>query len=433
MDGVALRLMEEYWKEDKGDSYENRCYLGDDTCGFQAMIDWMENGDGKDYKLIFLGAIMETPSRRSGSSQASASIVDDELAIVKRDVKNRESGGIIHAFVLMDPFDKGVWVAAILTLTSIVCAAVLLKFSKPFAREGQRKEAGGGVLKKVFDGMDTISRALIMVFGIGSWDEEQDNCAAEDNAERGPHASSLLTVDEHGDKRMSWRWGVHKLVKLLLSLTIAMYFIIWVLFYNAALTNFLFQGNQGSTDRAVNKLTDVELRNYTILKDSGAEEAWSEIQEENTGTYSPWKTCLNFEECFDVVIKSEFRFLIVQKSIALNKAINDRLCNDLTIFVPEEHLYTFNAGFLYGSNVSPPVKKDIDYQLLTARIQDKIRKTNEIFSPKSEECIKDPGASINWRVIIVPTSIVLSIFLLIIIVEISLIISMTAYKAPSSS
>ena len=456
MDGIAFRLMETFWKDEDGMTSQE-CYLGlieRRDCTFKRVISFMKSDLGREYKLIFLGALMETPERRGSLNQASASIVDDELVIVRRRLAENMVNDMQQAFVLMKPFDTSVWLATLGSVGLFFLAAVLLVWSRPF-RKKRRGDGRGGVRVVFRDGIQMVSRALVVVFRRGDWDDEREEqrggggdqlrvygndidtqgdrrtfgSATTDRFEDDGRLytenltgmSQVLTRDESGRARLSWRLGFYKLIKILLGFAIALFFTIFILFYNAALTNFLFQENQTQLDLDVTKLTDGELQNYTVLRDSAAAETWSKIQYVNTLGYTPWKTCENGRQCLDNVLKSDYEFLIVQHQLAKYKAISESVCSKIRIIQPDNPLYRFNAGFLYGPSVRKEVKKGIDLRLLTDRMADKIRQVNEEFFPLEKDCFIENSKKITWKIFIVPFAFTIIILVLVIVAAIALI------------
>lgn len=51
---------------------------------------------------------------------------------------------------------------------------------------------------------------------------------------------------------------------------------IFVLFYEVAVVNVLFQQQKSMLEKSVQTLTDAELKDYAVLKDSALENVWQE-------------------------------------------------------------------------------------------------------------------------------------------------------------
>ena len=398
LDGISIRLMTNLnlWKD------SSQCYIAN-GCTFGDLVNWVAN----DTRLVVLNSLIRTPKRRMMKGvRMGVSIVDDELIVIGRSDSqgsDEVSTGFARYWALLKPLDLRVWIAVIGCFVICIVAVVVLKFSKPLFQwglvENDRSDNQRGIASKPRNMFLTVATSMSALLGYGSLGATQQ--ANRSSTRNDPHISTVAIWDDRRLVRFSWRMGLYNLSVLLLSFFVAFFFGVWVLFYQAALTNFLFQEADVPLHRSVRSLLDYELQNYTVLRDSGVSEAWSVIQQENTMGFDPWTSCLNIEECFDQVQQGKSSRLIATRTVATFHITNQSLCDTFTTFTPEDPLYKFNAGFVYGSRVGDEVSTQIDEALLNARLSDELRKTSQEFRFE-DGCLKEEHR-VTWQVWLVPT------------------------------
>lgn len=409
VDGVIISLLSNLtvWKGDE------QCYVGE-GCTFGEMVDWVAAGT----RLVMLGAMIRTPERRRMENiTMGVSIVDDELVVVgQRELA--EDSGLGREWALLSPLDPRVWIAAAGCFALCVVAVAILKYSKPLFEEDLTAEEGASkkLNDKVLEWIKSFMRGVGAVFGFPHFAGNRVQHQVD-----GANISTLAVVNGERLVRTSWRLGIYNLSVLLLSFVVAAFFVMWILFYQASLTNYLFQQAETPLGRSVRSLNDAELRNYSVLDNSGVSQAWAGVQLENTMGYEPWQKCDTIQGCFEELEKTSGGRLILPGVVARFHIVAQSRCKELDIFKPSEELYKFNGGFLYGLYVKEESRKQIDEELLNARLINKIQTYNKKFLPKPE-CFEEE-LSISWKVFIVPAIWCNVTLLLLIIAQIVLIAS----------
>lgn len=233
--GIAMGLHE------KTSSKDDLCMWGGNSadCKFNQLVDYTEVMAEQDYRFAVTGLLLELPQRQC-SHEASAPFVDNSMIIIG--LKTTDSSASQGALSqLTRPFHWGAWAifGGVVLIFMVVCFAIAVRFH-------------------VFRG-----RSLITAFFIFAG--ERDQALAHEASLSGDmdasHAVSFAT-----------KYG---LAMTLYRIALLSFVGIFVLFYEVAVVNFLFQQQSLSLARSVTTLTEAELTTYAVLKNSALENVWN--------------------------------------------------------------------------------------------------------------------------------------------------------------
>ena len=439
LDGIVPKLMKKIWKQHGG-----HCYiLSPESCTFDELVDWIDTKHNRS--LIGLGAFLELPGYLSNDDHMqwkdrsvswSASIVDSVLVVVGRTTVNKKEEFIL----LPKPFDTRVWIFVLITLALILLACFLLRYSDP-STKSERDTVGNGetsvdgvegrngrrkdffidrILEPFTDSLDFIFDRMVNINPTSNRaGDESSRSLQVSQSQLGVEATEISHENENGTPARSSGPSIHSLMRTILACTISLFLVVLLIFYQAALTNFIFKQDQKLPNRIVS-LNDNELKNFTVLRNSPLADAWLELQRENTRGFEAWSTCTNMEKCFDTVLNSEGKFLITQSDVARYKIRNENLCSKLALFETEQDLFHYNAGLMYGENVQESLKMDIDVNLLENRVRGDLRKISEEFIGEDETPCPIVSDKISWRVYLIPTIVIVFFNVVVIFIQVGL-------------
>lgn len=355
------------------------------NCTFNQLVDYTQIQADEGYQFGITGLLLETPQRQC-HHEASAPLIDNSVIIIGR--RNTESQKGQDALKqLIRPFNWATWLIFLLVVVVFVsvCFTIAVRFH-------------------VFRG-----RSLVTAFFIFTGERDEAMAyEAQTHASRhlvSPSKSSnhLYNISESSDIVFATKYG---LSMTLYRIALVAFLGIFILFYEVAVVNFLFQQQSLFISQSVRALTAEELKKYSVLKGSALENVWnatvnSQENQKFEGDNVPWARCDSATQCvnwtesgrsdFDVTFEVVGKFLINEVSS----------CDNLTIFETQDVLYQFNGGWLYNSRVNDTDRKLIDRELISLRIDGTVRRFIED-EVGGFSCSSGLRADIGPMIILVP-------------------------------
>ncbi len=170
------------------------------------------------------------------------------------------------------------------------------------------------------------------------------------------------------------------MARRLLQVALSATAVVFLLFYEIAVVNFLFIEQSKPRIQSVEKLSAEKLRHYSIQKNAATEVVWHRTVDPdgryNESTY-PWQRCVTEIECFDWIRNGSAKLFVGFKTIGTYQVVQRGACENMTIYETNKELYTFGAGWLYGGSVPVPWRRKIDVQVLELQVTDELRKDVE--------------------------------------------------------
>ena len=232
-------------------SSDDLCMWGGhpDDCLFNELVDYIDVKGRQNqgaYRFGITGLLLEIPIRQCRHYSSSA-FLDNSMIIIGR----RNDSSMVHGPLqqLIRPFHWGSWAILIffLIIFLLVCISIACRFHIV-----RRRSLVTGFLLLADAGPEAIAY------------ERQIH-----GREGATRARSFAT--KYGLSMSFYRFAIMAYVG------------IFVLFYEVAVVNFLFQQQTQSLARSVKSLTVNELKEYSVLKDSALELVWN-----TTGMYYFW-------------------------------------------------------------------------------------------------------------------------------------------------
>lgn len=194
-------------------------------CTFNALVDFIDVMADHGYRFAVTGLLLQMPDREC-RLRPGAPLVDDAVTIVGRRGEGRAETAAAAFRQLTAPFDAGTWAVFAAVLAVLVACAVLIARDEP----GFSKRPLGAVLSVLFGPQDG-------------------------------HAQSAK----------------YARTRLLFRLAFAGYFLVFLMLYEAAVTNFLFRQHNHVISKNVRALSSDELRDYSVIRNSALERVWNII------------------------------------------------------------------------------------------------------------------------------------------------------------
>ena len=212
------------------------CASAGNSCEFNDLVNFIEVQAEKGYKFGIMGHLLETPQRQC-LNDASVATLDDSMVILgPRETDASPANSILQLF---RPFHWGSWLIFVVTslLFVVVCFTITWKLN------AYRRGAVGDAIQ-------------LLLGQQGSTNLEEEIRSAQGDA---------------AAKSFAARNGV---VTSLFRVAIGAYILIFILFYEVAVVNFLFLESTPVLSKRVSRIPVSELKNYGILKNSALESVW---------------------------------------------------------------------------------------------------------------------------------------------------------------
>lgn len=228
--GLVFRL------QNKTSSANDLCAWVGESCTFHMLVDYLAVMTKEGYRFAISGLLLETLKRQC-HHESSVAIVSDQLSIIG----NRpDSVTARSSIILFKPFHWGAWAI----FTTMFLLFVVVCFIITWHLQAYRKRSFG--------------QAILIL--LGSADE------------------STVEMDPVWNDGFMMRRGVYPLrngvVISLFRVAIGATILIFILFYEVAVVNFLFQASPAELSTKVERLTVEELKDYGILANSAMESIW---------------------------------------------------------------------------------------------------------------------------------------------------------------
>lgn len=236
IDGIAMRL------HNMTSSGNDLCIWAGDfsDCSFNQLVDYTQIMAEQDYRFAVSGVLLELPSRQC-RHEPSAPFVDNEMIVIgltPKEIANNK--GALHQ--LTRPFHWGAWAIFLGTmlLFMLVCVIIAIRIH-------------------VFRGRSLVTAFFIFVGA-------RDHAIAHETE---------VTGDESNPTKLSSFAVKYGLATTMYRIALVSFVGIFLLFYEVAVVNFLFQQQDLSLAKSVKSLTVQELQQYAVTKNSAVESVWN--------------------------------------------------------------------------------------------------------------------------------------------------------------
>lgn len=257
------------------------------NCTFNALVDFTHEMSDR-YQFAVTGLLLETPQRQC-FHEPSTPFIDNSMIIIGRNTQeNPASKGPFYQ--LMRPFRWSTWgiFGGVISLFVIVCFAIAVRFhvlrgrslvTAFFIFAGERDQAMAhetdirtNALR--FRGIPAPPISLDGLKRRRKSMHDMEKEIAADAAEEQPVVEKQLTEAEMIKKSMSFatKYG---LAMTLFRISLLAFVAVFALFYEVAVVNFLFQQQTLELKKSVKSLSQSELREYSVLKNSALENVWN--------------------------------------------------------------------------------------------------------------------------------------------------------------
>ncbi len=254
-----------------------------------AFLSWYSQKE-KDYQFGITGLLLESPSRVTKYLQPTISIIDSRLVIVGP--PSTANGVSDPFFILLKPFRGGAWIL----LGSMM--ALFFAFGVLIVCVFAPHEFGWTTLFFHIMGepVDESVRPSTATTPNASADPSQSTTTssvvsnlrqAANNFVRRRRESIRDSVSdvwsnidvENGEENddSNGKMARYRAALWLFRVSITMFVLIFILFYEIAVVNFMFMQNNTPLALNIERLSKPELSEYTILKSSGIEDIWRKI------------------------------------------------------------------------------------------------------------------------------------------------------------
>lgn len=312
------------------------CVWGGPNCQFNQLVDFVDVAATKypGYQFGVTGLLLENSQRLRANITQSISLLQEELAFFG------PARGIRDPFPfyqLVRPFRVQAWL-----LWIGACATVCLSFWVTACVFGPAPMTPCALFTFL---MDSKAGVAAGVGNIGN-----------------PEARERLIAESLS------RFHV---ARLMLRISVSAMCVIFLLFYEIAVVNFLFIENNKAFVRNIRGLSLKSLRQFSVEENAATEDVW------NAATHTPekydfadpasfpWKRCKNLTQCFDWAIDPEnpVKFVVGFESGGLFQVLRRQKCEELTKYGTQARLYSFGAGWLYGRHIPMEFRRRVDQQL----------------------------------------------------------------------
>lgn len=287
LSGIAFDLHNET------SSRDSFCVWGGSECRFNRLVDFIALRAPDKYRFAVTGLLLETPGRQI-RHDASAALLDNSMIIIGR--RSETTSKLLYPLEqLRRPFRLSTW-GVFLGMVGIFATLALIIAIRFDPKGGRMRTlffifAGERGEDRIQDKQDeNIQSPLVESVA----PPEAIVADHSDHENRSPAANGEISVDmkieieettpqieiaqsqelealEREVPSISTRyWAVINFFRL----SFGAFVLIFVLFYEVAVVNFLFQQSQVTINQPVKSLSREELEKYSVLKASALEDVW---------------------------------------------------------------------------------------------------------------------------------------------------------------
>lgn len=322
------------------------CVWGGPNCRFNGMVDFIDAAadERPGYRFGATGLLLENRKRLRANVAQSVSLAQEELGIFGPLMDTRDTFPFHR---LVRPFRALAWASFAVFLAAILAGAWLTSCA-----------FGGCSLspRRAFHFFMDPRDAVCGTAPLFSMQESLDNSPAE------LHRLHM--------RRRTDRMSAFNVANNLLRLSLGSMLVIFLLFYELAVVNFLFIEQSRPNVRDVRSLPRAELGRYAVEEKAGTEDVW------HSAVYTPgkfppdqppWRRCPNLSVCFDWALdpNDEVQFVVGFKSAGHFQVRKRNICKNITDYGTERKLFSFGTGWLYGRHIPIPFQRKVDTQILT--------------------------------------------------------------------
>lgn len=336
-----------------------QCVWGGPTCQFNEMVNIIDfhAKHNPDHRFGATGLLLENKGRLRVNVSQSVSLMQEELTIFGEPSDKRE---MLPVARLLLPFHYMTWF-------SFAIFSLLLGFFGVITARvfGPRAPKYSQILQNTFhfymDPREAVAVSAPHLGLVDSADLTQSEC------------------DQVEFERISDRFLSYKVVRLLMRIAVSAMIVIFLLFYEVAVVNYLFIEQSKPKLRDVQQLSKEDLKMYAVEKLAATEQVWHQTTyqvgkyKNNTANY-PWKRCKDLKECFDWALdeKNPVKFVVGFKSAGMYQVRNRHACREMTIYETQKKMYSFGAGWLYGNAISSNFTNSLNKDILNMHEDDRL-------------------------------------------------------------
>lgn len=342
------------------------CVWGGPDCQFNDMVNYIDQASS-DYKLGATGLLLENKQRLRENVKPSISLLSEVMVIFGEQQESRMG---FPVYKLLHPFRRDTWLAFTSFLTAFVMLSMLA------ARVlGPRSNTVSDVIQNTFQFYVCPTFTSVTI--------ESSPIIAD--------GASMMRRQRLGERLATCR-AVRHLMRVSLSVT----FVIFLMFYEVAVVNFLFIQQSAPRLKNVKDLTKEELAQFCVERDAATEDVWNKTVF-SPGKYNiderPWKRCKDDTECFSWALndKNPVKYVVGFKSSGVYQITSRNACEKMAIYEIEDEgkiLYSFGAGWLYGSLMKTNFTQALDRDILKMHETDRLPRIIEDNAgiPNFSEC-----------------------------------------------
>eukprot|EP00171_Calliarthron_tuberculosum_P011416 IDg11416t1 len=276
------------------------CVWGGPKCRFNKMVKFIDKAatEAPEYQFGAIGLLSEIKERLTANVAQSVSLAQEELAIFGPDPDIRDSFPFQR---LVRPFRLLTWAAFAFFFAAIViggwctaCAfgscSLSLRRAFHFFMDPREAVVGSAPLLTMQESLDHSPSECVRIY----------------------------------ERRRLDRIGLFHVAKILLRLALTAMLIIFLLFYELAVVNFLFIERSRPKVQDVGNLTVDDLRRYAVEEEAATEKLWLNAVYK-PGKFDqrrpPWRRCAHLEKCFDWALdeKNEVTYVVGFKSAGISR------------------------------------------------------------------------------------------------------------------
>ena len=291
-------------------------YVGSEDCTFDGMVQFANTAAINGYQFIVGGYLVFLTHRMKEHVFASAPTFEGMFVIVGK----RTSGikRIKEAFRdIFKPFQRDAWIVT----ASFACLLILCTYM-------------------------SLALTARSIHPLRVFDELFADATTE-----------MTTV------RSMWR---------LLVITITVFFAVFVMLFELAVTVILFEGSLQNVDPSLSAIPKSELHKF-VVQGGGASEFVFRIrvdeQQEYTSETKPWRTARFAGEMIEMVLdeSNDVQFLVMSDQAVSLELHQRQLCNKLVVLENIQPAFKYVGGWYYTDRVKPTIRRAIDESILRAR------------------------------------------------------------------
>lgn len=340
---------------------QSACVWGGPECLFGQMVNFIDetrkNPQTRDYQFAATGLLLENADRVREHIIPTISLIKEELVIFGVD----RSGPTRPRFPLaqiVHPFKYSTWGAFAGFFWAIVFTAIAAFFAF---------------------GSRPVSLRAVAAFYVHGYSDSAVACTTRPPESKALLESSPEEVEREYAQRVVKRLATYKVAKRLIRIAISSMIVIFLLFYELAVAQFLFVEQKKPNLKDVRTLTRENLMEYSVEKDAATENTWHRTvfapgKYKDDPESFPWKRCSTNSECFDWALdpSNPVRYVVGFKSAGTYQVLHRSACNVMTVYGTENELYKFGAGWLYGGAVPPSFRRAVDRDIASVSLGDEL-------------------------------------------------------------